>query len=89
MVFRGFDLQAEISYRTIDTENYQWKRFTAPVYGGQYPRGTTRWEQECLDTANAFLEKLFSVHGFLEFFIKNTKNNFHCHTQYPKCNPQD
>lgn len=71
MVFRGFDLQAEISYRTIDTENYQWKRFTAPVYGGQYPRGTTRWEQECLDTANAFLEKLFSVHGFLEFFIKN------------------
>ncbi len=22
-------------------------------------------------------------------FVQDTKNNFHCHTQYPKCNPQD
>lgn len=64
------DLHAKIIYHPFDLSNYHWIPFAPGVFG-TYPRTATGWEQKCLDTANAFLEHLFAVSGFMEFFIQN------------------
>ena len=69
------DLHARVAFRSFDRGSYQWRRFTVPVYdegkGGKRIRPVTEWERKCLDTANAFLEQLFSVPGFTDWFVRN------------------
>ena len=66
------DLQAKITYHPFSTDCYHWKPFTAPTCEKNgWQRTATKWEQECLDTANDFLGKLFKVEGFTELFIRN------------------
>lgn len=71
MNMNNISVYAQVQYAKIDTNDYIWKKFTVPVYGGKYQRGVTNWEQECLDTANGFLDELFSVPGFLAFFANH------------------
>ena len=66
------DIHAKITYHPFITDNYHWKPFNAPTREKNgWERGVTKWEQECLNTANSFLDELFNIDGFTDFFIKS------------------
>lgn len=62
---------ALIVYIDFDTNNYEWRPFAVPNYGDHYSREVTEWEQECLNTANGFMRRLFCIPEFLSFFKEN------------------
>ena len=66
------DLNAKVTYHPFNMDNYHWIPFSSPtVEKNGWRRGTTKWEQECLDTANAFLKEMFEIDGFTNYFIMN------------------
>ena len=67
---QNIDIHANISYTPFDIRNYNWIPFS-DEWGDDCKRGTTEWENKCLETVNEFFTKLFSVPGFMEFFIEN------------------
>ena len=58
------EVHATISSPQIDKKHYHWKKLICP-------RNATSWEQKCISDANCFLEELFAIEGFSDFFFLN------------------
>ena len=60
------NLIAQVNYPSLNIDEYKIVEYSKRTYGN-----TTKWELERLETINAFLNELFAVPGFCEFFVDN------------------